>query len=285
MTPVQQRFINWILEREKAREAKILGEPYTGDPIIEKFRFCNVNREHDNVTEWIAQNVRPALAKKPLAEVIYQLYICRVFNEPECLEDIVPLVTHKTALNRLQHRRKAGLKLLRGAYLVVPHGQSVDVEVYYMNLAAKVRKLEYGKPTTLKEVADVMLKLDGLGEFMVNQVCTDLRYQPGHDTWADWKTFVLAGPGTRRGLARYLTPPGATTPRNPKGRISQRKGPCESVLIEIRADLVGRLPDRIAHHLQDINNLSNCFCEFDKYERARDGEASLRRYQNGNHQS
>lgn len=282
MTPVQQRFINWILEREKAREAKILGEPYKGDPIIEAYRFCNVNREHDNVTTWIREHVRPYLKSKPLNEVVYQLYVCRVFNEPDCLEDIVPNVSHKMMLRRLQARRRAELKILRGAYLVVPHGQSIDTEVYYMNLAAKVRKLPWTHVgTSLEEVAMNMLSLDGIGEFMANQVCADLRYQPGWDQWADWNTFVLAGPGTRRGLARYLTPHDKSPERNPKGRISQRKGPCGSVLLDIRRDITPRLPARIAAYLQDPNNLSNCFCEFDKHERARDGEASLRKY--GNH--
>lgn len=286
MTPVQKRFVHWIIEREKAREAKELGAPYKGDPIIEQFRFCNVNREHDNVTRWIAQHVRPALAKLPLNEVVYQLYICRVFNEPECLEDIVPNVPHKTAVARLRMRRNAELKILRGAYLVVPHGQSVPVEVYYMNLAAKVRKLDFGDENVsshLANVAETLTSLDGIGEFMANQVCTDLRYQPGHDQWDDWDTFVLAGPGTRRGLARYTA--GADGPaRQPNAKVRKLAGDCGALLREIRSELKKYLPGRIFAMLRDINNLSNCFCEFDKYERAREGKASLRKYDHGNHQ-
>jgi hypothetical protein len=281
MTPVQLRFVHWILEREKAREAKDLGEPYKGDPIIQAYRFCNVNREHDRVTKWINEHVRPHLVDVSLGEAIYRLYLCRVFNEPDCLEDIMPDVAHKTALKRLQMRRRAELKLLRGAYLVVPHGESIDVEIYYMNLAARLRKLDIsvgGLTTpTLEYVAKQMLPLTGMGEFMVNQVISDLRYQQrwGLD-WHDWETFVMAGPGTRRGLARYRAT--GSPKRQPNGRIAKETGDCGAYLRDIRRDLKPHLPHRIWMYLRDINNLSNCFCEFDKYERARDGEASLRHY-------
>lgn len=288
MTPVQFRFITWVNEREKARACKALKIPYMGDPIIEQYRFCNVNREHDAVTIWIRRNVRPTLAKLPFRDVVYNLYLCRVFNEPEVLEAIMPVSSHKMALNTLRRRRMADQKLLRGAYLVVPHGVSTPVEHYYMNLADKVRQVDWDRaldhrcPPVLQMFANALLPIVGMGEFMVNQVAADLRYQRGYSQWADWDTFVLAGPGTRRGLARWLAGTKAP-PRNPKGRIAKQTGDCGALLLDIREQLLDWLSSDICEHFKDPNNLSNCFCEFDKYERARDGEASLRKY--GNHNS
>lgn len=283
MTPVQKRFINWIIEREKARDCKEIGVPYKGDPIIEQFRFCNVNREDDAVTRWIAKHVRPKLKSMPLAQVIYELYLCRVFNEPSVLERIVPEVPHKVALKRLQSIKASGEKILRGAYLVVPHGTSMPVEIFYMNKAAIVRDLKYGAVDQLASIAATLMSVNGISDFMANQVCTDLRYQPGHSKWADWETFVLAGPGTRRGLARYRA--GAQgAKRDTKGRIAKETGDCGALLRDIRDEIQHELPLHIQEFFSDPNNLSNCFCEFDKYERARDGEASLRKYDNGNHQ-
>lgn len=279
MTPVQRRFIHWILEREKARHCKDIGIPYKGDEIIRQYKFCNVNREHDAVTRWIAKVVRPKLKTLSLTETVHALYLCRVFNEPAVLSQIIG-ATHKVALNRLQSIKKSGNKILRGAYLVVPHGTSMPVEVFYMNVAAKVRELEYKHVTKLEEVAARLMSITGISDFMANQVCADLRYQPGRDAWADWDTFVLAGPGTRRGLARYMAT--GTPTRDTKGRIAKETGACAPLLLRIREDIKPYLPDDINEHLLDPNNLSNCFCEFDKYERARDGEASLRKY-HGNH--
>jgi hypothetical protein len=53
-------FTHFINEREYARlrkEGKVsVARPL--DPIIAKYRFCNVRREDDRVTRWIAENWR-----------------------------------------------------------------------------------------------------------------------------------------------------------------------------------------------------------------------------------
>jgi len=281
MNTPKKRFIHWVNERETARLCKERGQPYVGDPIIEQSRFCNVNREHDNVTRWIHENVRPLLVEDSLESVVAQLYVCRIFNDPEVLADIFPWTTHKSTLKRLQKRRHSGQRLLRGAYLVVPHNTSADIEVYTMNLVLEIRKA-FSSPTAgarcLEAVANTLLQIKGIGEFMSNQICADLRYQPGHNMWSDWSSFVIAGNGTRRGLERYLSTENDPVTRESNGKVKPMTGDCNPLLLEIRSALKGKLPPSILQHFEDPNNLSNCFCEFDKYERAREGKASLRKY-------
>jgi hypothetical protein len=278
MTPVQLRFIYWIKERELIRIRKENGDPlpWTKDAILRDHRFCNVNREHDAVTRWIARHVRPRLINLPLAEVVFQLYVCRVFNQPDVLREIMPVVTIPTMVQRLKARKAAGLKILRGAYLVVPHGTSMPVEDFYAAVAAKVRALRYPSCPTLAQVAATMMTVKGIHDFMANQVCADLRYQPGHCRWPDWGTFVLAGPGTLRGLARWG---GATIPpRGTKGRRLPSISAPSALLLTIRDQVVPLLPPEIAAYLKDPNNLSNCFCEMSKYEKMREGTGTMKLY-------
>lgn len=282
MTPVQHRFIYWIKERESIRLARNAGDrpPWTKDPILRDFRFCNVNREHDAVTAWIAQYVRPQLVDTTLDDAIVQLYACRVFNDPAVLATIIPVDSTRVLVERLQRRKAAGLKILRGAYLVVPHGTRMPVEEFYADVISTLRHVLRKNRTpldSLQSVADVMRTVKGISDFMANQVCADLRYaRPWNLRWPDWGTFVLAGPGTLRGLLRWGG--GKPTPRGAKGHRSARDADPRATLLAIRAAIDPRLPRGIAGHLQDPNNLANCFCEFDKYERARDGNAQLRRF-------
>lgn len=57
--------VHWIIEREKIRIKKETGEPFpwTEDPILKAYRFCNVRREDDTVTKWIAENIRKPYEK------------------------------------------------------------------------------------------------------------------------------------------------------------------------------------------------------------------------------
>ena len=281
MTIVKQRFIHWITERESIRIKKESGlpQPWTQDRILHEHRFCNVNREHDAVTRWVARHVRPLLNGAALSEALFQTYVARVFNDPDVLETIMPVVRIPDMLGVLKRRKANGLKILRGAYLVVPHGTSMPVEDFYAAIAAKVRALEFSsKPATLARVAEALMSINGIHDFMANQVCADLRYTPGHSEWTDWGSFVLAGPGTRRGLARYTTKAGQTPNRLPNGKISGLSGSLQTLLLGVRREVWPHLPTAVAKHLSDPNNLSNAMCEFDKYERAREGAGSLRKY-------
>ena len=49
----------WVRTREDIRKRKAMGlrqDSWTLDPIFLEWRFCNVRREDDRVTEWIRLN-------------------------------------------------------------------------------------------------------------------------------------------------------------------------------------------------------------------------------------
>jgi hypothetical protein len=269
LTPIQTRFVLFVMERESIRLAKEAKKPtpWTGDPILKDYKFCNVNREHDAVTRWIGKHVRPVLAKEKLATAVAQLYLCRIFNEPDTLREIFPLTHPRSALKKLASMREEGRKILRGAYYCVPHGTANAGKVceeYFMDICQKIAKLPLGGLTQLGHVAHTLKSINGIGDFIANQVCTDLRYQkPWGEHWTDWNTFVLAGPGTRRGLNRYLGAESTLARKFPK-----LTGDCQDLLLGIRETLEPHFPVYLNAHFKDPNNLSNCFCEFDKYERA-----------------
>lgn len=287
----QDRFLYWCLEREKMREHKSLGElSLTEDDILSSYCFCNVNREHDTVTKAVEKHVRSNLSSDDsLSKIVKNLLLARMFNQPGVLKHLETL--YPTLLNNpsevkkfceIQEQEKIdGRKIFRGAYLVLPFGskkgeyRSTAEFVYHFVTEVGVVLKDF-KMTTFEAIFDTLIKLPKLGNFMINQTLTDLKYVKGFEDVPDWQTFCVAGPGTKRGLNRYF--------KRPINKTWAVKDASKS-LISIRKDLEFILPDSINQHFKDLNNLSNCFCEFDKYERMRDylqgnttKKPSLRKY-------
>ncbi len=52
--------------------------PWTEDPVLQAYRFCNVFRELDKTTEWFRTNVRDPLRNRP--EVLLATVVFRLFN-------------------------------------------------------------------------------------------------------------------------------------------------------------------------------------------------------------
>jgi hypothetical protein len=110
----------------------------------------------------------------------------------------------------------------------------------------------------------------GMGEFMRNQIITDLKYSHYLDEGcADWSTFCLAGPGTTRGLNRIYG-----HPLNHSFKHAEANALLQNIRVALLLDPIVRLT--LSHTFLDLNNVANCLCEFDKYMRLRNGEGEPR---------
>lgn len=72
----------WAIEREAIRRRKEAGEawPWTSDPILQRGHFCNVERERDRVSKWVAENWRDPHRDDP--DVWFAMAMARFINEP-----------------------------------------------------------------------------------------------------------------------------------------------------------------------------------------------------------
>jgi hypothetical protein len=120
--------------------------------------------------------------------------------------------------------------------------------------------------------AEFLGKWNGLGPFLVNQIITDMKYSHHLKDAADWDTFVLAGPGTMRGLNRLHGRP-----------LDQqwKQNDAQEALRKLRLELsYERELEWALEVFTDLNNLANAMCEFDKFLRVKNGEGKPRaRYQ------
>ena len=78
--------VYWITEREAIRKRREAGEPapWTTDPILAAYRFCNVWREDDAVTRHIAWTWRDPYSDDP--HLWFAMTVARLINWPDTLD-------------------------------------------------------------------------------------------------------------------------------------------------------------------------------------------------------
>lgn len=271
---------HWIKTRQAAAEMKTKAPdvlPYTSDPIISKFRFCNVRREDDRVTVWVRENIRERFADSPYLWLM--LCIARQINWPDTLaeliatpkawpsEDFLPEVFKQT----LNARMARGEKVYTGAYMIsAPPQKGRDKQDY---MAATVigepwiyhhqfaEWFEFPHRTIAKTHARLS-RFVGWGDFMAYQACVDMRFTPLLSGAADVETWCAAGPGTIRGLNRL------------HGRALKAPLTQDRARMEIRA--IWKVIRRETGVDMDFSDVPNCLCETDKYLRVQNGEGTPR---------
>jgi hypothetical protein len=272
---VIDQFFDFAYERYQIMLKRNSGQlkPWTADPILQAYRFCNVYREHDTVTDWIRVNWREPHALDP--DLWFAMVVARFINWPETLRDVGYPVPWKPSrlLKIMDRRRDNGLKVYSGAYMIRSDREykGISKSIYQVestfNPLWKQRKNLRPQPGETLDAYHVRLSQRyGMGSFMAAQVVADLKYVEPLRSAKDWDTFAASGPGSRRGLNRVLGRP----KNNPWTEDEWR-----AELGKLRGQLLplfskAKMPKL---HAQDTQNLC---CEWDKYERVRLGEGRPR---------
>jgi hypothetical protein len=264
-------FFLFIQERYNIYVRKTNGEdkPWSKDPIFQSYRFCNVHRENDTVTKWIRSNITEKHKGDP--DLWFNIVIARLLNEPDSIKAVgyVKEWDFTKFIQALELRASVGARIFNPAYIVSTNGVAMDKPTY---IAARVLtplwaqrlNLRPQKGELLGSYAMRLIQCMGLGSFLTGQVVADLKAVPPLETADDWWTFVVSGPGSKRGLNRVY-------------KLDPHKAMNETTFRNMLADLHGVLDNILATKNTsipklDAQNLQNCLCEFDKYERVRLGE-------------
>lgn len=289
LTP-QERYFHWIEEREKIRIKKEAGKPkpWTTDPILQSYSFCNVRREDDKTTRWLKYNVREPLKKD--RQVMFAVVLFRWFNlieTGELLKNMGGLRSGndgfgyftkwnlKGVKTLLQAAKNQGTKVFTGAYNISASGSSkpkVDrvCDDYLQpvwearnSLLDVLQDLE-----TLDQAHKCFMDFSGLGGsgFMSGQIIADLRHTSIMENYSNdsFRYWASPGPGSKRGLNRLHGKfPGA---------------PISKVFFsEEIVRLVDLVADKCSLGLVHGQDIQSTWCEFSKYETGVWGDGHLKR--------
>lgn len=236
------KFIYFVNERELMRRRRECGGawPWSEDPILQHYHFCNIRREDDRGTKELRAlriELDLAMHKRP------EYYACaRLFNYAPSVQ-----AYYAHGPEYLQERLDRGEKVFHTAYVVSTCGKSMDKIQYCDELIKKVREA-YVSNLSCQDAFDCLRKIDGLGSFMCGQIVADLKHDQYLHYAPDWETFAVMGPGSKKGLDILFGV--GTTETNFKERINF-----------LNMNVMGVIPSL---HRQD---LQNCLCEFQKFMR------------------
>lgn len=253
--------------------------PWTKDPILQAYRFCNVYRELDTVTQWIDKHWREEL--KGDHDMWFAMVVARLVNHPHSLK-LMKIPGNRNGYNpdnfsdTLERGASRGDKVFGSAYIVSTNGMAMPKPAYLRDyvLAPLWEQRHYYRPETpahgesLKSFHTRLIEAQGLGSFMAAQVVADVKnskYQPLCNA-EDWYTWAAPGPGSMRGLARVLY------------GTHEKKVPVAGFLPELNAlqEYVNERFTRLGWPALCAQDVQNCLCEFDKYERVRLGQGTPR---------
>jgi hypothetical protein len=255
------------------RKTAKMQKPWTDDPILPTYRFCNVYRELDTVTKWISNNWRGPHQADPF--LWFAMVVARLVNWPDTLQAIgypVPWKPAKFVLS-MHARKDAGEKVFSGAYIVSTNGHAMDKAVYLVEHVLNPLWAERNSISKsiqyvprLAAVHKLLASYNGLGSFMAAQVIADLKYVRPLWKAEDWDFWAASGPGSRRGLNRVY------------GRPVDAPWKEDVWLATLHALHIAVSGFTSTHKMPTLHaqDLQNCLCEFDKYMRVKLGEGRPR---------
>ncbi len=261
--------------------------PWTDDPILQQYRFCNIFREDDKTTKWIRKHITSAGYGKNL---LGAMVIARWFNRIETLERMLPPDGSEAPLWRfnlfynygeieswkiaMRERLSDVHPLVTGAYMIKTPAKMNKLEGLIWCLEQILPNAEYAQQIfaqpgyTLKSATEYLVNFPYLGPFMAYEVVTDLRHTKMMENAPDIMTWANPGPGAARGASRVVA-------GDPEFYKRHRFPDLEAIHI-IMGDLLkasqssANWPSRWpAWEMRDVEHT---LCEFDKYTRARLGE-------------
>ena len=204
-------FFKWINERQRMYMKKEAGKPWpwTDDPIMQNYFFCNVYREQDTVTKWIAENWRNR--KAPTNIMVFNMIVARFFNWPPTLKSIGWTKEWNSSRIRsdLLLDQTMGHKIFSEAYLIAGtdlKGKS-KIEGVCDRLDWVWKNLEFITAGvighgTLEGAWRSLQQIPGVAGFIAYEIVTDLRHTSVLQNAPDIMKWANPGPGAIRGLQR-----------------------------------------------------------------------------------
>jgi hypothetical protein len=271
-------FFAFLSERYRILLRRRLGEraPWTLDPVLQAWRFCNVRREDDKVTIWFRENIRDPLKNDP--KVFFATIAFRWFNTPAAGLVLKPWLMNgvwdRAAIQQELEIKAEAESIFTGAFMInSAPGLPKHIDVLD-NLDWVRANLSPARVTrdlwTKRAMMDHLLQAPRLGNFAAYQVVVDLQYTYLLLHAPDLNTFTVAGPGCAKGISLMVYD-------QPEGFYRYgSKGDQEKMLGVMRDCLdASRDPKLWPSNWPPfvLSDIENGFCEYAKW---RTGHAGLR---------
>lgn len=252
--------------------------PWTKDSIFLKYKFTNVYRVTDRVSQFLVNKVIYQDSERSLLEedVVLRILLFKIFNRIETweyIENQVGFVRVKnfnvSLLSDLLTQRISETPIFSNAYMMTgshrkyknymrKHEKWLHMVEEEILKEHRIQKIIQAK--TLEDIYLILRECSFLGEFLAYQYSIDLNYSPVINF--DENSFVKAGIGAIRGIKKcFIKSDKFSFDDAIKFTFDNFEYYQEKYGMMGFNNLFGRNPSLI--------DIQNCFCETDKYLRAK----------------
>ena len=289
-----ERFFRFVAARQLLWSNRASGHPppWTGDPVLRDWSFCNNYRELDRGTVYFHHRLRAAWTEAgiddgggddaALRDALHRSVSYRLINRMETFEkwarhsggSSIPSEAEYPAFKTFIFKwrtRIDGKKTVEK--ISTPKHQCGSTTLYGQTMGALRRDLPgYCKRlraagTDHSRAHKELMKLPGVGDFFAWQVLCDLiecRTVPTNPAAGGW---CAPGPGARAGLEKIFGK--AVVPVEGKGAaVVSARVECCRVLAEMHRPAMAALGvefEFINGRSLSVKNIEHCLCEFVKY--------------------
>lgn len=277
-------YMHFVEERMNIFWKRLEGQqqPYTDDPILREYKFTNVYRVLDRASQYLLSNVINNGKEYTKEEMFWRILIYKHFNLPSTWEllinefgDIDSSVDLFDIADFLDKKIDEGVAIYSNAYMLTAAFLSGNKGEYCHLKENKWKKYRYYFYIFKKEliekdkISDIlnsksftemfnkMSSVTSFGDFITYQYCQDLNYTDFFDF--DDNEFCSAGVGTIRGIKRCFDIEGKVDYGEIVKWVHRN--------FEYFLDKFNSNFKPLPNHMPTVPDLSNCFCETDKYLR------------------
>jgi hypothetical protein len=272
---VLDEYWRFAAERQRVFYARLAGlpGPWTSDPILRQYRFTNVYRATDRVSQFLIKNVIYE-GDRTAEETFFRTILFKLFNKIDTwvlLEKVFGSIefgsfTPERYGRVLTEAMARGETIYSSAY-IMPSGSrmagSTRKHETHLDLLGKMMRdrlvSRLQESTAMANVFHLLRSYSMIGDFLAYQFTIDLNYGP----WLNFSEseFVVPGPGARSGIRKCFT-------NAPDWKSED--------LIKLMADHQEKEFERLGLHFQTLEgrrlhliDCQNLFCEIDKYSRVK----------------
>lgn len=188
--------------------------PWTNDPILNQYKFTNVYRATDRVSQYLIKNVIYKGDQSPI-EVFFRTILFKIFNrittweylKSELGEILFKDYSFDKYSGLLSDAMNAKVRIYSPAYIMASGRSSFGWEKKHQNHLKLIESMIKDKvPSKLQQSASMeaayhlLLTYPTIGEFLAYQFATDINYSCL--TNFSEMEFVKAGPGAKDGIMK-----------------------------------------------------------------------------------
>lgn len=245
--------------------------PWTNDPIIMKFKFTNVYRATDRVSQYLIKNVIYEGSQEP-NEVFFRILIFKIFNKIETWQFLKSQLDDISWKNySFEKYNKFLLELLNlkipiysAAYIMASGKSAFHLDRKHQNHLKLIEMMMIEQlparlmnSVSMEDGYHLLKKYPSIGEFLAYQFITDINYS--NLTNYSELEFVKAGPGAKDGICKCFSDLRDFSFEDAIKMMSENQ--------QIEFERLGLNFQNLWGRDLQLIDCQNVFCEVDKYSR------------------